>query len=238
MAWAATAGSLACYLAASMWLGPQAGAALTALYVLPCVIAGWGFGTSGGVLVALLSPPIHTWLISAGIMPVEQPPLLPILSTFAALVVGASVGVARDLRERLREKSGALAESEDRYRQLVDNSPEGVLVHERGVVVFANPSMARLTGAPNARALVGRTLVTLAPFEDRDVLSANFIFATPEARGPRSVEARLAGATGAPVDVVMTTMPIHYRGNRADLVLVREAALVRAPTRLMPALAR
>lgn len=236
VAWATLGGSLACYLFACLWLGPTAGAAVTALYAFPCVLAGWAFGASGGLMVGMLTTPVHAWLLDAGLINAAPGGVAPFLGLLSAVVVGTSAGLARDLRERLHERGEELAASEDRYRQLVDNSPEGVLVHERGVIVFANPSMARLTGALDAKQLVGRTLVTLAPFEDREALAASFVHAMPEARGPRSIEARVAKADGSNLSVVMTTMPIQYRGSRANMVLMREASLVRAPARL-PAVA-
>lgn len=231
-AWSALVVALASYLFVCMWLGPSAGAAVTALYAFPCVLAGWLFGTSGGLMVGMLTVPVHAWLFNAGLIQSAPGGVAPFLGLLSAMVVGTSAGFARDLRERLHERSVELTASEDRYRQLVDNSPEGVLVHERGVVVFANPSMARFTGATDANALVGRTLVTLAPFEDREALASNFVFSTPDAGGPRCVGARLAKKDGTNLDVVMTTMPIQYRGTRANLVLVREAALVRPAAKL------
>lgn len=228
-AWAATAASLACYLFAFLALGDRAGSGVGALYALPAVVAGWAFGASGGLLVGLLSIPLHAAIYSSGVAtPGPDEGLRSLFASFSAVAVAVSVGTARDLRERLRERSAELAESEERYRQLVDNSPEGVLVHDRGVILFANPSMARLAGAEEAKSLVGRTVVTLAPFEDRDALATSFLFAAVDQRRSRSVEARLARPDGAVVDVVMTTMPIHYRARRASLVLVREASLVHA----------
>lgn len=220
IAWAATGLSLASYLFVVLTFAGTFGPGVAALYAIPCLVAGWAFGASGGLAIALLGFPLHAWLV---------PGSFP--SAFAATAVAVSVGAARDLRERLRERGHELAESEDRYRQLVDNNPEGVLVHERGVVVFANASLARMAGVPDPHALIGRTVVTLAPFEDREALALLFVFAA-EMRAPRSIEARLAKPGGETVDVVMTTMPIHYRGARSNLVLVREAALIRAPAKL------
>lgn len=220
IAWAALAAALATYLFAVLTFAGTLGPSVAALYAIPCLVAGWAFGASGGLTIALIGFPLHAWLV---------PGSFP--GALAATAVAVSVGAARDLRERLRERGHELAESEDRYRQLVDNNPEGVLVHDRGVVVFANASLARMTGVPDPQALVGRTVVTLVPFEDREALGLHFVFAS-ELRAPRSVEARLTKPDGETLDVVMTTMPIHYRGSRSNLVLVREAALIRAPAKL------
>ena len=49
-----------------------------------------------------------------------------------------------------------LHEVEDRYRALVNTSPEAILVHAGGVYVFANPAAARLFGVASSEDLVGQ----------------------------------------------------------------------------------
>ncbi|MGV9677141.1 diguanylate cyclase domain-containing protein [Nocardia sp. NPDC003482] len=53
---------------------------------------------------------------------------------------------------------------DERYRFLVEHSPDGMIVHERGVIVYANPAMARLLGADGVERLIGQPL---ARFLDR-----------------------------------------------------------------------
>ncbi|WP_181720067.1 diguanylate cyclase domain-containing protein [Nocardia gipuzkoensis] len=45
-----------------------------------------------------------------------------------------------------------------RYRSLVEHTPDGICVHERGLVVYANPATVRLLAAENADEIVGRPL--------------------------------------------------------------------------------
>ncbi|MFE2959840.1 diguanylate cyclase domain-containing protein [Nocardia tengchongensis] len=56
-------------------------------------------------------------------------------------------------RARLPADAEQLAQ---RYRSLVDYSPDGIVVHERGVVVYANPALLRLLGAAEPEEVVGR----------------------------------------------------------------------------------
>jgi two-component system sensor histidine kinase UhpB len=49
----------------------------------------------------------------------------------------------------------------DPFRRLVDASPDGILLVEKGRVTFANPSALDLIGAQTAEELVGRSLSTL-----------------------------------------------------------------------------
>ena len=47
-------------------------------------------------------------------------------------------GVVIDVSER-RLSEEALRESEERYRRLVEMSPDGIAIHQEGKVVFVNP---------------------------------------------------------------------------------------------------
>jgi PAS domain S-box-containing protein len=61
----------------------------------------------------------------------------------AALVT--ILGVSRDITGR-RKAEEALSESEEKYRQVVENAREIILVHQDGFVKYANPSTMRITG--------------------------------------------------------------------------------------------
>ena len=65
-----------------------------------------------------------------------------------------SLGVVRDITER-KAADRALRESQDRYKTLVNLSPDAILVNSGGKYVFANPAAARLFGAGSPGELVG-----------------------------------------------------------------------------------
>ncbi len=66
----------------------------------------------------------------------------------------------RDLMER-KEAERALRESEDRYRSLVEVSPDSILVHRDGKVLFVNSTAVAMFGAESARAMLGLDLASL-----------------------------------------------------------------------------
>ena len=76
------------------------------------------------------------------------------------IVVGqlyeASDGV--DARSRA---AAALQESEQRYRTLIETSPDAVHVHRDGVIILANRQAAILFGAQQPEELIGRTAMSL-----------------------------------------------------------------------------
>jgi diguanylate cyclase (GGDEF)-like protein/PAS domain S-box-containing protein len=63
-------------------------------------------------------------------------------------------GVAADIDARKRAEQAGL-EAEERYRSLVELTPNGVIVHCNGVIEYANAAAARILKAPMARDLLG-----------------------------------------------------------------------------------
>ena len=74
-------------------------------------------------------------------------------------LMGAALGHAAAFegrQSRLEERTRALQESEQRFKQLVDVAQEGIWVaDDRGVITYVNPRMAELLGYQNG-AMLGR----------------------------------------------------------------------------------
>ena len=63
--------------------------------------------------------------------------------------------ISRDITDR-RNIEEALIRSEERYRQLVDISPDAVLLQMEGKIVFANPAALNLLGASHSGEILGK----------------------------------------------------------------------------------
>ena len=82
-------------------------------------------------------------------------------------IVGASK-VARDISERIQSER-ALRESEERFRAIVETTPECVkLVTFEGTLLHMNPPGLAMVGADGAEMVVGKSVYDLIAAHDRD----------------------------------------------------------------------
>ena len=136
-------------------------------------------------------------------------------------VVGASK-ITRDITEHKRAEE-RLRESEERYRALIEWSPEPIAVHRRGILLFVNSAAVRMMGANSARDLVGRSSLDLVhPDSRRNVIERR---KTHAANGgdaiPMSAE-QFIRLDGTVIDVETQGTRIVYDGEPAIYLSMRD----------------
>jgi PAS domain S-box-containing protein len=79
--------------------------------------------------------------------------------------VKASLTDLNDAHERLQLQlnecqpaEGQLSESEEHYHYLADASPDSIVIHNQGKILFINPAGAKLLGASNPSQLIGQSI--------------------------------------------------------------------------------
>jgi PAS domain S-box-containing protein len=70
---------------------------------------------------------------------------------------GVSV-LLEDITQR-KQADAALRESEDRYRKLVEISPDAVFLHREGTIIYANPAALKLLGASHSNEIIGKNVL-------------------------------------------------------------------------------
>ncbi len=78
--------------------------------------------------------------------------------------IAFGISTLRD-REEHRRADAALDETEDRYRLLVERSPEAIVVHCDLILQYVNPAAVKLLNAESAEKLVGRNFLDFVPTE-------------------------------------------------------------------------
>lgn len=147
---------------------------------------------------------------------VEKRPELaegPFLEEERDLIDDIAVRLALIVERRQVEED--LRESEQRYRTLVELSPDGIFVHRKDKVLFVNPASVRLLGARNAEDLVGRSVLSLIHHDYRDASASR----TKSLRRGREtlpiIQSKLIRCDGEVIDIEGTTSKALFDGEYA-----------------------
>ncbi len=137
------------------------------------------------------------------------------------------VGIATDVSVR-HDQRQELSDLTDRYRLLVDLSPDAIVVHEGGRVVYANPAVVRFVGAGSAADIVGRPITDFVyPGSVPEVLRRISELIEPGAAS-KPAEAVLLRLDGGRVDVESVSVRTTWEGRPAFQVIMRDVTAQKA----------
>ena len=125
------------------------------------------------------------------------------------------------VRRRQRQAEIHLRESEDRYRRLVESSPEGMAIFAEGTFAYVNPAALHIYGAASPLDLISKKVIDLVHPEDKDRFSAQ-MDGTQRGEQESFVEHRFLRLNGKVVTVEMIARGISYHGQPAVQVICRD----------------
>jgi len=102
-----------------------------------------------------------------------------------------------------------LQESEDRYRKLVEISPDAVFLHREGKIIFANPAAFKIVGASHSDEINGKNILDFIHPDFRDAVRKN-------------IEKDLGGNISPPIELHMlrldgTPIIVEGRGVKTNI---------------------
>ena len=122
----------------------------------------------------------------------------------------------------LEAEAAALQESEIRYRSLVELSPNAILVHVEGSIVFANVAAMQLFGAAGPEQLIGTPVLDRVHADSRaGVLRRVRDLRLVGAEVP-AAEERLVRLDGTPIEVEISASAVIYQGHPAIQAVARD----------------
>ncbi len=127
---------------------------------------------------------------------------------------------ARDITERKRMEQ-AVRESEDQYRSLVELSPDAVLVHQDGRIVYVNPSGLDLLGVSNAAELLGRSILDIVHPDFCDLVRQHTRLDLDGNKTP-AIEVKILRSDGTPVMIEGRGTRTWFNGITAVQVFLRD----------------
>jgi PAS domain S-box-containing protein len=115
----------------------------------------------------------------------------------------------------------ALRESEDRYRNLVEISPDAVILHHEGRIVYVNPAAVSLFGAAGPDEIIGKSVFELIQPEYRETVRNN-IRKDLEGEKTPTTELQMLRIDGTPIVVEGRGVKTYFDGKPAVLVSMRD----------------
>jgi len=120
-------------------------------------------------------------------------------------------GVTVLLEDITREKRAELTlqESEDRYRKLVEISPDAVFLHREGKIIYANPAAFKILGASHSDEIISKNILDFIHPDFRDAVRKN-------------IEKDLGGNISPPIELHMlrvdeTSIIVEGRGIKTTI---------------------
>jgi diguanylate cyclase (GGDEF)-like protein/PAS domain S-box-containing protein len=137
------------------------------------------------------------------------------------------VGAIVDITEQ-HEYYQELDDLVDRYRLLVELSPDGIVVHHQGIVVYANPAAVRFVGAPAPDHVEGSPITDFVHADSRPAMMARIASLSAAGMVSEPAEATLLRRDGGTLTVESTSVRTTWHGSPAYQVIMRDVSERRA----------
>jgi PAS domain S-box-containing protein len=144
------------------------------------------------------------------------------------IVVGVSVLLVlilkRNHQKQMREvehSQEALREAEEKYRTLVENSSDAIVILARGETIYHNPAYQKLLGYADGT-VTETTFFDAVVSEHRDRALAYYNDLGTAKESPKKLELELDTGAGEPLSVEVAMRSIHYQGETASMMVIHD----------------
>lgn len=137
----------------------------------------------------------------------------------------ASIGTIRDVTREMEERR-ALQETEERYRRLMEQSFDAVIIHQDGKIMVSNDRAAWIAGAKCGEDLVGRSISDFIHPESHSLVQERVsrMIERPGTAMPL-VEETFTKIDGSAVDVEVMATSFSYQGRPGVQVIFRDISI-------------
>jgi len=116
----------------------------------------------------------------------------------------------------------SLQESEERYRRLVELSPEAIAVHSQGKIAYINAAGAKLLGANSPAELIGFPILHFVHPNFVETAKERMRQVEQENKPIELAEQKLMRLDGQIIDVEVVGIPATYQGSAAAQIIIRD----------------
>jgi PAS domain S-box-containing protein len=126
----------------------------------------------------------------------------------------------RDITFRKKAEQ-AIAQSEEKYRTLMDSIQDGVFSIEGGIITYANRALAEMIGY-DIEETIGSSFTKFVAPEDMELVTTNYKRRQDGLNPPTSYEWRMLHKDGRRIYVNMSARIIQYHGRKATIGTLKD----------------
>ncbi len=132
--------------------------------------------------------------------------------------------LARSIRYAMERSktSQSLRESEERYHRLVELSPDAIIVHTEGSIVFVNGAGVRLLAATSSAELIGKPIINFVHADYRESVRKRIDQTLHENIEVPFAEEKFVRVDGVEIQVEVGAVPFIYENEPAVQVVARD----------------
>jgi len=131
------------------------------------------------------------------------------------------LAIVRNITRRKRNEE-ALRRSEASFRTLIENSPDLVVVHRQGRIVYANERGIKLLGYDSPEQIVDSPVIDLVHAEDRPVVAERIRHMMETGEPVPTREERILRRDGSSIIAEIAAIPLEFRGEPAVIVVAHD----------------
>lgn len=129
--------------------------------------------------------------------------------------------VGRDVTDA-KQAIDALNSSEERYRRLIEGSPDGILITHNSAIRYINPALVHMLGGQSAADFVGKTVFDIVHQDNHDLIESRIETQGHDNEMVSQRHERYKRLDGTFLDVEVAITPVELDGEHSSLTFVRD----------------
>lgn len=129
-----------------------------------------------------------------------------------------SIGSVIDISQR-KKMELELKQSQERYRNLVENAPIGIIVHQKGIIEFANPMASHLLGVRNSNNILGQSMYNFVHYDFKTIVLKRIENIEKLGETVPAMHQKFLRLDGKEIDVEVSGRPIQFQGITATEIM-------------------